>query len=547
MPREPVSRRLHAVAGVLANDDLRRLTLAWGCFFLIDTTSLIGLSVWAFEDGGADAVGVIGLARLLPSAVALPFGAWAADRFARRLVAIAVFAAEALALLCLIVAISVDPPLIVVAALVAVVGVAVAPYRPAHLAMAPLVAHSPEQLVAANVAGGAIEGVAILAGPLIAAAVLTAAAPEVVLIVSMTASVLGLIAVAGVRPGSDPSAAMRRHRVKPAAAVLGGFTALWHAPSQGLIVGCFVIQLLVRGLLSVQLVLISFDMFDLGGSGVGWLSSAIGVGALMGAAVTSGLTGRRRLAGPFAIGLVLWGAPIIVLALAHHVAIAAVALVVIGVGNSVLDVAGFTLLQRMGDDKQLGRVFGVLFTVGAALSGLGAVLAPALVDWVGLRWSLAITGLVLPATSLLALARLRSIDLRNQPDPDVIDALLDIELLNVLAPVTIEKLATSSTIVEHPAGRAVVIEGQIADSFYVILQGSADVTRESVQLTTLKAGDYFGEIALLTNVTRTATVRCGQSTRLLVLPGSAFLDAVCGNAQAFTATSTVVDARLATG
>src|SRR5215207_11172533 len=93
MPRESVSRRLQAVAGVLANHDLRRLTLAWGCFFLIDVTSLIGLSVWAFEDGGADAVRVIGLARLLPGAVALPFGAWAADRFPRRRVVVAVFVA----------------------------------------------------------------------------------------------------------------------------------------------------------------------------------------------------------------------------------------------------------------------------------------------------------------------------------------------------------------------------------------------------------------------------------------------------------------------
>jgi hypothetical protein len=198
----------------------------------------------------------------------------------------------------------------------------------------------------------------------------------------------------------------------------------------------------------------------------------------------------------------------------------------------------------MGDDKQLGRVFGVLFTVGVALSGLGAVIAPALVDAVGLRTSLALTGLVLPLIALAALAGVRSIDARTQPPAEAIDALLGLELLRVLPPITIEKLAARCQIVDAEAGATIVTEGERADCFYVILHGSADVLKQSVQINRLGPGDHFGEIALLAGSVRTATVRCTDHTRLLTVSGASFVDAVTGNHEAFTATSGVIDHRL---
>ena len=86
----------------------------------------------------------------------------------------------------------------------------------------------------------------------------------------------------------------------------------------------------------------------------------------------------------------------------------------IGLGNSLMDVTGFTLLQRMSDDVTLGRVFGAFFTTGVTISAGGAAVAPVLVDAVGLRSALAITGAVLPATALLALRRLRRIDTQQR-------------------------------------------------------------------------------------------------------------------------------------
>ena len=71
----------------------RRLQLGWASYFLVDGISMVGLSVWAFRHGGTPSVGVVGLARLLPGAIALPFGAWAADRYSRRKVVSVVFLA----------------------------------------------------------------------------------------------------------------------------------------------------------------------------------------------------------------------------------------------------------------------------------------------------------------------------------------------------------------------------------------------------------------------------------------------------------------------
>ena len=72
----------------------------------------------------------------------------------------------------------------------------------------------------------------------------------------------------------------------------------------------------------------------------------------------------------------------------------------IGIGNAILDVAGFTLIQRLGVDRTLGRVFGVLYTFGIAMGGLGSLAAPALISWLGLRTVLVGVGLVLPVLAL---------------------------------------------------------------------------------------------------------------------------------------------------
>ena len=533
--------RLSAGADVWSHPALRRLTIAWSVFFVIDAVSFVALSVWAFDRGDARAVGVIALCRLLPGAIALPVGAWASDRFPRRRVITLVFAGQSAVLAALVVATVADSSLVVVAGLVSVSGVIAAPYRPAHLAMLPLVARSPQELVAANVAGGAVEGAALLAGPVLAAVLLLLGGPPAALVLALTVALLGCVVVAGVHSPSDPSVALRQASEGPFVALTGGIRVLRADRGLALVVGCFTAQLFVRGVLNVLLVLASFDLLGLGAGGVGWLAAAMGAGAIVGAAGAAGLTGRRRLGAPFAMGLVLWGAPMAMIGLVPRPVLALVALGVIGAGNSLLDVSGFTLLQRLGDDRVLGRVFGVLFTAGIAFGGVGAIVAPSAVDALGLRWSLVAAGMLLPLVALLARPGLRRIDGASEPPSQALLAMTQVELLRALSPTTLEKLAARSVVSPVSGGEVIVHQGDPADRFYVIVSGDVEVSVDGTPVKVNSAGECFGETGLMRRAPRNATVRALTDVCVVAVDGQAFVDAVNGNSDAFSATAHVID------
>jgi CRP-like cAMP-binding protein len=536
-----LARRVGAVVDVMRSRDLRRLQLGWASYFLVDGISMVGLSVWAFRHGGTSAVGFVGLARLLPGAIALPFGAWAADRYPRRRVVSVVFFAVTAALVANAVALAADAPAGIIYGLIAFTSVAGTPYRPAHLALAPLVARSPAELVAMNVTAGTLEGLVTFVGPALGALLLLGVDPWFVVAVAALAAFGGFLAMAGINIAVDPSKAVRRSHDRPRDALLGGLVELRGNLDMAILVGCFVAQIFVRGILGVLLVAVSFDLIGLGSSGVGWLAAAMGVGGLVGAMYAVTLTGRRRLSKPFALALVLWGSPIAVIGLLPHTGIAFAALFVIGIGNAILDVAGFTMIQRLGADRSLGRVFGVFYTFGIAMGGLGALAAPALISWLGLRTVLIVVGLILPAIALLLLPRFRSIDERSEPVPEVLSLLAGVPLFSPLPPITLEKLAARSSTTEKATGDVVVTEGDPGDLFYVITEGEVEVFRDGHHQCMLGPGEQFGEIALLRDTTRTATVVATRPTTLITIGGRDFVDAVSSSDAALSIGHQVAD------
>src|SRR2546430_3074102 len=112
------------------------------------------------------------------------------------------------------------------------------------------------------------------------------------------------------------------------------------------------------------------------------------------------LVWRRRLAGPFGLAVAGTGGPVLFIAPHPTFAIAFAAFALIGVSNIVEDVAGFTLLQRTSPVEVLARVFGVLHSLFFATVALGAVLAPVLVHWLGVRWALVVVGAILPVLTV---------------------------------------------------------------------------------------------------------------------------------------------------
>jgi MFS family permease len=524
-----VDRRFREVIDVMTERNLRRLQFGWTAFFLVDGMSTVGLSVWAFEDGGASAVGLLGLARLLPGAIALPLGAWAADRFPRRRVVTAVFVAISVTQLLIAIGLAGQAPAAVVYALVAVSSVAATPYRSAQLALGPLVARTPSELVAMNVTAGTLEGLATFAGPALAGLLLIGAEPWVVVAAAAVAGAAGCMSVAKIQVDVDPSRAVRRAQDRPLEALIGGLTELREKTDVAVVVGCFVAQLLVRGFLSVLLVSVSFDLLELGDSGVGWLLAAGGVGGIVGGFSSVVLTRRRRLGHPFAVALSLWGLPIAVIGLVPNTTVVVAALFTIGIANATLDVSGFTLIQRLAADRNLGRVFGVLFTFGIAIGGLGALTAPALVSAFGLRPVLLLVGALLPALALVSLPRLRSIDEHSEPLAELCSLFSHIALFAPLPPTTIEKLATCCSVVDISAGSVIIREGDPGDRFYGIVGGEVEVRRGGIVQRMLGAGGYFGEIALLRDINRTATVVAVSDVHLATLDTSQFLDSLASS------------------
>ena len=90
----------------------------------------------------------------------------------------------------------------------------------------------------------------------------------------------------------------------------------------------------------------------------------------------------------------------------------------------------------------------------------------------------------------------------------------------------LEGLAIKLETLDAPEGLTLVAQGDIGEHFYVIEEGNADVVHDDRRLTTLGPGEYFGEIALLHDVPRTATVTAQTDCRLLVLERDDFLGAV---------------------
>jgi MFS family permease len=549
--RAPRSNLLGSIKGavrplaeVFANPDLRRLELAWGGFYVGDWAHVVALAVYAYDSGGVLAVGVVGLLRVLPSAFAVPFASLLADRFPRQRVLMYVHAARAVALAAGAVLIALDGPAPAVYATASIAALAATPFRPAHWALLPVLARNPGELVAANVSSSTIESLGALLGPALGGVVLAVGSPSAAFALSAVTFVGSALLLAGTQAGESRRPLGDESVLRGA---LAGFRVLAADPQPRLLIGLFIAQATVRGLLNVLVVVTALELLAIGDSGVGFLNAAFGAGGLLGAFGALGLVARKRLAYPFGAALVLWGAPIALIGVWPHEWVALLALALVGLGNSVLDVAGFTLVQRIVDGAVLGRVFGVLETGSYAGVGLGGILTPALVALFDIRGALILTGLILPALALLSWRSFGRINERVVVPERELELLRGVPIFGPLSPATLERLAMNLVPVRRGAGETVVREGDVGDRFYLVAAGELDVEVSGASGSRLTAGDAFGEIALLRDVPRTATVTAHTDVELYVLERDVFVSAVTGSPASFEAADELIAARLATG
>ena len=241
---------------------------------------------------------------------------------------------------------------------------------------------------------------------------------------------------------------------------------------------------------------------------------------------------------------VLWSLPLVALWVWPAPATVFLVAVLMGFGNPLVDVNVATILQRITPDEVMGRVFGAV--EGACMAGmaLGALIMPFLIEVLGLERALALLGVLVTLSVVPWIRRILRLDHGLAVPPGVI-LLREISIFRPLTPATIESLAHRLVPLEVPAGTVIVREGEHSDRFYVIESGEVSVSRGAQLIRHEYAGDFFGEIGLLRDVPRTATVVADVDTVLQVLERDDFLAAVTGQSDARVAADAIVSRRIA--
>jgi hypothetical protein len=526
-----------------ANAAIRRAQISFGAMWASEGAFTVGLAIVAFRDGGVAAVGVVTAARMAIAALLAPWLATVADRVRRERVLTGVGLVRAAALGGAAAVTASGGPTTVTYGLAVLATVAQVLYRPAHSALLPALCRSPEELTRANAVRGLLDSSATLGGPAVAAVLLAVSGPAAVFEACAGASLLGGLVVVGLAYDAPPRSTAA---AGGAAELVRGFTVIARDRPLALITWLGVVQTFTRGCLTVFIVVVAIDLLGTGNSGVGVLTAAVGAGGMLGSVLAFGLVGRGRLAFWFGVGIALFGAPLVALGVVGEQVPAILLLGVVGIGNALIDVGGFTLLARLVDETVLARMFAgfeAILTLGVAA---GSLVAPLAVHLIGLRPALVVIGLLAPLAVFAAQPRLRSMDARLVVRDADVATLRSIHMLSVLPLATIEQLAGSLEQAELEQGQPAFREGERGEHFYIVRSGKAEVLRGERVVRTLGPGECFGEIALLQDRPRTATVRASMDERLQVsrLRRGTYLTAVTGYPAAATAGDDLATSRL---
>ncbi len=369
--------------------DLRRLQLAWAAAAVGGWMFMVALAVHAYTAGGATAVGLAALVRMLPAGLAAPLLGHAGDRFSRRDVLLVTALARALVLAAAALALDSLPALLALAAVFTVLTTA---HKPAQAALLPTLTANPAgaNAVWAGVDNASFVVGALAAGAIVATAGAGAAFAAAALTFAAAASLLARIARDAPATAGLPVRGGARFTEATA-----GLRAIVRDPRLRLLVGVLSVSTLIEGMVDVLVVVTALRLTDLGDAGVGLLNAAWGVGGIAGAAVA------LRTNPNLPAGGLLVGAPLVILAVLPAATPAILLLAVLGAGYALVEVAGLTLMQRYAADHLRARAFGVVESSYWLTTGTGAMLAPAVVAIAGPRAALALVGAALPAVVLV--------------------------------------------------------------------------------------------------------------------------------------------------
>jgi MFS family permease len=538
--------QLAVVGSVMRDRRMLRIQLAFFGFNMTEYATWVAILVYAYHLGGASTAGVVAVVQLIPTVVLAPFAAYAGDRFRRDRVLFAGYLVLSVALGLVAVALAWDASFPVTLAVATIAATSFMLTRPTQAALLPSVSDGPEELTAANAFSTFSENFGIVVGPFVAGLVLARGDPAQVfgIFAAVMLGAASLVARLGVPHASDP-ATRRPGLGAVVSGSVGGFRFLFTHRSTGLVLLVLSGWFVAVGALDVLFVAVAISFLDKGEGWAGFLASASGLGGLVGSALAVGLVGRRRLTPALAAGVLAFGISITMIAAASSAPAALILFAAAGVGGSLAWVAGNTLLQRIAPDDTLARVFGIVEATMALAWAVGSAGASILVSAFGVRTALMIVGLLAPVVVIVVWRPLSSIDrVAHVPDAETIAFLRRIPIFAPLPPPAIERILGHLRRIEVPTGEVLMRQGDVGDRFLMIVHGDVRVTRDGEAIAERTSGDHLGEIALLRDVPRTATVMTTAPTELLVLDRDPFLEAVTGHPQSHARANAIVEEHL---
>jgi MFS family permease len=540
-----------SIRSVFRNPGLRRVELALTGSMIGDWAFATAVTVWAYEVGGVTAVGVWTAIRLTLMALTAPLASLLADRFPRKRVMVLADLFRAVLVGAAGLCLAFDTPAAPIFVLATLAGLLGTPFRCAQRALMPALANTPEELTASNGTGSTIESLSFFVGPTLGALLIAVSDIQTVFFLNVGTFVWSMVLVLGIhvpprdepdRPSpGDPDDAEAKETFF--SEVSGGFRAIGADRDLAVVIWLVAAQTIVAGASAVFLVVMAVDVLGTGAHGVGYLNSVLGVGAVLGGFIAIARATRHRLAQDMTAGVVLWAAPLLLVTAWPSPVTVFAAVALLGLANPLVDVNLDTIVQRVTPDAVLGRVFGALEACVIATMALGSFLMPLLLHFTNLRTSLLVVGVGVTALALPFWPRMRRLDERLTA-PVGLALLQRVPMFVPLAPSTVDALAHQLVRVPVAAGEVVLREGEDSDRFFVIESGLVEVTQDSVVLRQEGPGEFFGEIGLLRDVPRTATVTAVEDTVLMALDRDDFLAAVTGQSDSFRAADDVVSLRL---
>ena len=533
-----------SLGDALATPALRRLQIAWAASASASWGFVVALSVYAYRDGGATAVALAALAHGLPPGVLAPVAGLLADRRSRRQVMLATTVLRTVILVGVAAAVYLGAPLAVVLLLAGLVAAAGAPHKPAQAAMLPSLAETPRQLAAANTVWITIENAGFLVGAMAGGLLVAAASAELAFLAMAAIFVVATILLLRIPRDPVPEHRGLEEDTSPVTEAALGFREIASSPGTRLIVSMLTAAAFLKGAIDVLIVLIALQLLDLGDGGVGLLNAGWGLGGVIGGVITLSFLARGRLAERFVAGGALVGFAFIAIAALPDTVSAILLLVLGGVGYALVELPGSTLLQRLTPDEVLARVFAAVESAYWVAGAVGALAVPLIVAALGDRGALVAIGAFLPLLVLLRFTTLNRFESSVEIPERPYRVLRALPLFAPLPLATVETVALRARELQVRAGEVVIREGEPGEAFYAIEEGVLDPACEAGAFPRMYSGDFFGEIALLRDIPRTATVTACADSVLFEVGREAFLTSIMGQRRSTSAAQSVADVRL---